>query len=89
MVVARVLLVTINNNLYTINIKIILDNQKLNESINYLLNKEFVNKFMKAFKEIGCTIVDEKPQAPIVGLNSRDIRQMVAESVMKILKKKL
>ena len=66
----------------------ILDNQKLNESINYLLNKEFVNKFMKAFKEIGCTIVDEKPQAPIVGLNSRDIRQMVAESVMKILKKK-
>jgi hypothetical protein len=67
----------------------ILDSQELNESVNYLLNKNFVNKFMKAFKEIGCTIVKDKPQTPIIGLNSRDIRRMVAESVTRILKKKL
>lgn len=64
------------------------DNRKLNESYDFRLNKEFVSKFMKAFYEIGCSIKDEKQLSPIIPLNSRDVRRMVAECVTEILKKK-
>lgn len=67
----------------------ILDKQELNESTDFLMNGNFVKEFMNLFHEIGCKIVKKNQEIPKININQNDIQQMVAESVKRILKKKL
>lgn len=70
-------------------LRLLNDRTELNEAIDIRTDKNFVKKFMDAFFKIGCRIKDDTNiEKPSFNINRNDVQRMVAESLMKILKKK-